>query len=206
MCVWNVGECISRKTSVVRAASWCWSSRCGIRLQSRSSGSVESLPSDVIIAMFLKPKARVIKRVAAFMYGNCVGESDAVEFYNACNGMHRSYVETSMNAWFHVWDRDPYQRHKERYCCMTLKYNTWINGIALDQLEVLKPVIPVSKFRPAGTRCPLLTGCRIDFFRRGGDVTCKSGEDRKSHVPSHSWRGVNQHGHGSAWSGGRIAG
>jgi hypothetical protein len=44
------------------------------------------------------PKADVIKRVAAFMYGNDVRVSDAVECYNACKGMNKSYVDTSLKA------------------------------------------------------------------------------------------------------------
>ena len=52
---------------------------------------------------------------------------------------------------------------------MTLKFKAWINEKALDQCEV-KPVVPVSKYGPAGTQCPLLTGSRIDFVRSGGDA------------------------------------
>ena len=63
----------------------------------------------------------VIKRVAAFMYANYVRVSDVVECYNACNCMHRSYVDMSLKAWYHVWDRDEYQRHKEQYYSMVMK-------------------------------------------------------------------------------------
>ena len=41
----------------------------------------------------------VMKQVAAFMYGNSVGLSDAVACYNACNGRHQRRVETVLNAW-----------------------------------------------------------------------------------------------------------
>ena len=42
-------------------------------------GEVERWPSQVLTDMFLEePKVRVIRRVAAFMYGNYVTVSDAV--------------------------------------------------------------------------------------------------------------------------------
>jgi len=91
-----------------------------------------------------------------------------VKCYNSCNSMNRNKVETSMNAYFLVCDKDLCQRHKEQYYSMTSKCMAWINGIALDRLEVVKPVIRVSKFGPAGTRCPPFIGYRIDYARRGG--------------------------------------
>ena len=70
-------------------------------------GSVDSWPSYVLRYMFLfEPNSRVTK-LAAFMYGNARG-SDAVACYNACNGLHQRRVETMLNAWYFVWDRDEY--------------------------------------------------------------------------------------------------
>ena len=60
-------------------------------------------------------------KVAAFMYGNNVRGNDTVACYNACNGMNQSHVETSMKAWYFVWDRDVNQRHKEQYYIFSLK-------------------------------------------------------------------------------------
>jgi len=135
-------------------------------------GSVERWPSAVLMDMFFEElKADVIKRVASFMYGNCVSVSDAMDCYNACNvGMYRSYVDMSLKAWYHVRDRDKYQRHKVRYYSMVMKCEAWINGKALDQCEVVKPVVAVREFGPAGMHCPLLIGSKIDFVRSGGDV------------------------------------
>ena len=133
-------------------------------------GSIGSWPSDVLIDMFLKePKSHVIKRVAAFVYGNNVRVSDAVACYKSCNGMYQSYVETSLKAWYFAWDRDDYQSHKEHYYSMEMKFKACINVKALEQCEVLKPVVPVSQFGQAGTHCPLLIGRKIDFVHRGGD-------------------------------------
>ena len=58
-------------------------------------GSVDSCPPYVLKLMFmLEPNQRVMKKVAAFMYGNNVRLSDAVPCNNACNGRHQSLVET----------------------------------------------------------------------------------------------------------------
>jgi hypothetical protein len=64
----------------------------------------------------------------------------------------------ALKAWYFAWYRDEYQRHKERYYSLSMKCKAWINSKALDQCEVVKPVIPVIKFGPVGTYCPLLIG------------------------------------------------
>jgi len=97
-------------------------------------GSVDSWPPYVLRLMFmLEPNPRVMKKVAAFMYGNNVRLSDAVACYKACNGHHQSCVEKALRAWYDVWDRDVNQRHKEQYYSMLLKCLAWINGKALKQ-------------------------------------------------------------------------
>ena len=74
-------------------------------------GSVDSWPPYVLRLMFmLEPNSRVMK-VAAFMYGNNVRLSDAIACYNACNGRHQTRVETTLRAWYDVWDRDVNQSH-----------------------------------------------------------------------------------------------
>jgi hypothetical protein len=66
------------------------------------------------IRFMLEPNSRVMKKVAAFMYGNNVRMSDAVACYNTCNGRHQSRVETVLRAWYVVWDRDVNQSNKEQ--------------------------------------------------------------------------------------------
>ena len=51
---------------------------------------------------------------------------------------------------------------------MSLKFKAWISGKALDQCEVVNPVVPVSKFGTAVIQCPLLIGSNIYFVRSGG--------------------------------------
>ena len=92
-------------------------------------GSVDSWPPYVLRLMFmLRPNSCVMKKVAAFMYGNNVKLSDSVACYNACNGRHQSRVETVLRAWYCVWDRDVNQNHKEKNYSMIMKCLAWING------------------------------------------------------------------------------
>ena len=81
---------------------------------------------------------------------------------------------TSLKGWYHVWNRNEYLIHKERYYSLLMKCYAWINGKGLDQGEVFKPVVAVCKFGPAGTHCPLLIGSKINFVRSGGEELCPS--------------------------------
>ena len=78
--------------------------------------------------------------------GNSVRLTDAVACYKACNGRHQSRVETVLRAWYDVWDRAVNQRHKEQYYSMRLKCLARINGKALEQYEVVKPVFTLGKY------------------------------------------------------------
>jgi len=84
-------------------------------------GSVDIWPSYVLRLVFmLEPNSCVMKKVAAFMYGNSVRLSDAVACYKACNGRHQSQVETVLRKWYDVWNREVNQRHMEQYYSMLL--------------------------------------------------------------------------------------
>jgi hypothetical protein len=43
-----------------------------------------------------------------------------VACYNTSNGMHRRYVDSSLQAWYQVWDRDE-GNEDEYYYSLTLK-------------------------------------------------------------------------------------
>jgi len=64
--------------------------------------------------------------------------------------LHQRRVETMLNAWHFVRDRDEHQRHKEQYYSMSLKCMAWINGKDQDQCEVVQPFVTVSKFGQQG--------------------------------------------------------
>ena len=96
----------------------------------------------------------MIRRVAAFMYGNYVTVSDAVLCYNSCNGMHRRYVDSSLQEWYEMWDRDV-GKEDEYYYSMTLK------GMVCLKTGEVSEHLSVGKFGPEGTACPRLIGAQI---------------------------------------------
>ena len=93
-----------------------------------------------------------MKKLSAFMYGKKVRLSDAMACYNACNGRHQSRIETVLRVWYCVWYRDENQSYKEQYYSMLLKCLDWVNGKALDQYEVVRRDVVLSKYGPAATR------------------------------------------------------
>ena len=129
-------------------------------------GSVDSWPEYELTRMFmLNPNPRVVKHIAAFMYGNNVRLSDAIACYNACNGRQQKGVETEMRAWYDTWDIQVNRRHMEQYHSMLLKCRAWINGKALEQYEVVKPVITFSEYGPAATDYQGLIRAKIESIR-----------------------------------------
>jgi len=68
-----------------------------------------------------------------------------------------------LRAWYDVWDRDVNQRHVEQYYSMLLKFLAWINGKALEQYEVVKHVVILSKYGPAATRYPGRIRRKIEY-------------------------------------------
>ena len=85
--------------STVYERTWCKSVICkrtSVRAASMERlavveaqlGSVDRWPPYVLILMFLlEPNSRVMKKVAAFMYGDNVRQNDAVACYNTCNDL-----------------------------------------------------------------------------------------------------------------------
>jgi len=79
-------------------------------------GIVDIWPPYVLRYMFLsEPISYIMKKVAAFMYGNSVRLSDVVACYNACNLRHQRRLETVLKSWYDAWDRDENSRHVEQY-------------------------------------------------------------------------------------------
>ena len=126
-------------------------------------GSVDSWPSYVLRLMFmLEPNSRVMKKVAASMYGNNARLTVAVACYRACNSRHHSRVETVLRAWTDVRNGDVNQRQMEQYYSMLSKCLAWINAKVLEQYEVVNPVVILSKYGPAATRYPGRKWCKIE--------------------------------------------
>ena len=91
--------------------------------------------------------------------GNYVTVSDAVMCYNSCNGTHRGYVDSSLQAWYDSWDRDE-GKEDEYYYSMT-KRLVWLKtGEGCEYFSE-------REFGREGTPCPRLVGAKIDCIRRG---------------------------------------
>jgi hypothetical protein len=138
-------------------------------------GAVESWPTYIILHMFVEePNARTVRNVAGFMYGNQVPVEHAVNCFDACNGLNRSYVAEKIHEWYYVWRRDSYRSHMVEHYNTRLKCNVWINGWELNQEEKV-PGAVVSNFGVENSGCPQLIRCTIanvgeegGQMRRGG--------------------------------------
>ena len=131
-------------------------------------GDVESWPTYVIYNLFVvKPNTISVKKVAAFMYGNAVPVSRAINCFNACMELDssNSYISSAMQNWYSVWDKNPYRPHKAEYYSMSSKQWLWINGEALDQLEAVWPEITVMQFGLETTGCPQIIKLTIEHIR-----------------------------------------
>jgi hypothetical protein len=118
-------------------------------------------PLQVLTDKFLEePKDLVIRRVAAFMYGDYVTVSDAVLCYNTCNGMHRRYVDRSQQEWYELWDRDV-GKEDEYY------YSTTLKGMVCLKTGKANEHLSVRKFVPEGTAFPRLKCAQIHCIPSG---------------------------------------
>jgi len=71
-------------------------------------GDVESWSTYIIYNMFLvEPNSISVKKVAAFMYGNAVPVTSAINCFNACMELDSSssYVSSAMKNWYAIWDK-----------------------------------------------------------------------------------------------------
>ena len=57
-----------------------------------------------------------------------------------------------------------------QYYSVLLKRLAWINGKALEQYEVVKPVITISEYGPAASDYPGLIRCKIESIRSSSSV------------------------------------
>jgi hypothetical protein len=111
--------------------------------------------------------ARTVNNVAGFMFGNEVLVGDAVNCFNACNDLNRSYVAEKMHEWYYLWQRNSYRAHMSEYYNTRLKCKVWINGWELDQLEKV-PGAVVADFGLENSGCPQLIRCAIANVREDG--------------------------------------
>ena len=129
---------------------------------------MESWPTYIIYNMFLvEPNTISVKKVAAFMYGNTLPVTSAINCFNACMELDSSssYVSSAMKHWYSTWDKNPYRPHIAEYYSMSSKQWFWINGEALDQLEAVWPEITVMQFGFESTGCPQIIKLTIEHIR-----------------------------------------
>jgi len=101
------------------------------------------------------------------MYGNAVPVTSAINCFNACMELDSaiSYVSNAMKHCYSTWDKHHYRPHKAEYYSMSSKQWLWINGEALDQLEVVWPEITVMQFVFESTGCPQIVKLTIEHIR-----------------------------------------
>ena len=104
-------------------------------------GDVDTLPSHIIGCLFLEfPTRNIIKRLAAFFYGNDISPSLAADVYELCNADYTSLVGSAMRNFYFEWQRKRFTPHLYQYYDVRLRQFLWINGSSLPQREVVQPV------------------------------------------------------------------
>ena len=95
-----------------------------------SVGVVDSWPSYMILHMFASvPDVRVMKQVAAFMFGNGIDVETATECYVQCRGReYMQMIREALTRRYYKWNRASRQSHLAEYYNMR-------EGCELDKWE-----------------------------------------------------------------------
>ena len=128
-------------------------------------GSIETWPTSVITDMFTEePTAGLSRRVAEFMYDNCVSVSDAVRCYRAVNNEWRAVAKAHTYSWYFQWDQGDLINFQN-----TFNYNTkkkWVMWIGTD-VRVISQVAVID-FGPARAQWPGMISLTIEQVRMDG--------------------------------------
>jgi len=128
--------------------------------------AVENWPTYVIYNMFLeKPSRTTVKKVAAFMFGNCVPLHKALDCFIACVNKYSYFITVTMQEFYYLWNKYPTQKHKAQYYSINLKRWIWINGTYLNQTETVQPEITVMDFRFEATGRAQFIKTHIEHIR-----------------------------------------
>ena len=71
------------------------------------------------------------------MCGNGVPCEQAIDCFNACNGLNKSGVTKVINNCYAEWDALPYMRYRTKYYSMFYKGLQWINREPVDEIEAV---------------------------------------------------------------------
>ena len=110
----------------------------------RVLGDVDTWPSHKIGFLFLElPTRRIIKRLAAFFYGNDIRPSLVESVYELCNADYTPLDGSAMHSFYYEWQRKRFTPHLSQYYDVRFRQFFWINGSSLPRREVVQPVATV---------------------------------------------------------------
>jgi hypothetical protein len=73
-----------------------------------------------------------------------------------------------MTHFYQLWKSSFYKTHMASYYNMLHKNFFWINGMALHQLEIMKPAVTVLEFGLANTQCESQIRARLEVIQEHG--------------------------------------
>ena len=125
-------------------------------------GHIVTWPAYAIYNIFIEePCPHSIWMVAAFMYGNGVPLDVAIDYFNACCGINRSWVSQTYSKWYSTWDTHPHKKVAEYY---SIFFKQWLRLTG----EPVKPYVTVMQFGIDGideTGGPQIIRTKIDHVR-----------------------------------------
>jgi hypothetical protein len=108
-------------------------------------GNMNTWPTYILIHLFLDPPdKRTITNVSAFLYGNEISKRIARSCYAMCNGITSAdTIFEGVTELYRLWNENPYKEHMAYFYELYTGDFIWINGLGLNQTEVVIPEIKV---------------------------------------------------------------
>ena len=117
------------------------------RVEDIVGAAVENWPTYEIYNMFLEKPSRItVKKVAAFMYGNCVPLHKALDCFIPCVKTYSYFITVAKQEFYYLWNKYPTRKQKAQYYSITLNQWKCTNGAYLNQSETVQPEITVMDF------------------------------------------------------------
>ena len=88
-------------------------------------GTIETWPSYIIRLFFNCPRPQIIKKIAAFFYGNGITLYLAIRLYQICNDKYNSPVANTMSNLYLKWQRNRFKPHVSLLRCSTSAVPQW---------------------------------------------------------------------------------
>ena len=106
-----------------------------------------------------------LKQVIAFFYGNGVPYGLGCQFYHACSRRKSSFIDEAFHGWYHVWRRSSSNYKPHMNDCYNKRLGKYINGLRLNQLELVLPKGLVMDFGIELTGYPRLIRSVLEHVR-----------------------------------------